>query len=294
MTHGQYSGHIYVYTLNWKFLLILNLYDSSQWRFFRHYCSSNSNHLVQIENWTRCDVWTIFNPRCTNTLWISNFHCNCICIFNSMKIYQILLQLQLKLFSSNRKLNLLWCMDNIQATFTYTLWIENFYWYCIYMIHLNEDFQILLQLQLKPFSSNWKLNTMWCMDNIQLMLYKYTLNSKFLLILYLYDSSQWRFFRYYCSSNSNHLVQIESWTRCDVWTIFSTHFINTLWVWNFHCNCICIFNSMKIYQILLQLRLKVFSSNWKLNLLRCMDNIQYTFYKYTLSLKFSLQLYLYI
>ena len=233
-----------------------------------------------------------------------------------MKIYQILLQLQLKLFSSNRKLNLLWCMDNIQATFTYTLWIENFYWYCIYMIHLNEDFQILLRLQLKPFSSNWKLNTMWCMDNIQLMLYKYTLNSKFLLILYLYDSSQWRFFgyycssnsnhlvqienwiycdawtifrphlrihfelkifidivsiwfismkifRYYCSSNSNHLVQIENWTRCDVWTIFSPRCTNTLWISNFHCNCICIFNSMKIYQILLQFQLKPFSFKLK-------------------------------
>ena len=165
---------------------------------------------------------------------------------------------------------------------------------CIYMIHLNEDFQILLQLQLKPFSSNWKLNTMWCMDNIQLMLYKYTLNSKFLLILYLYDSSQWRFFRYYCSSNSNHLVQIENWTRCDVWTIFSPRCTNTLWISNFHCNCICIFNSMKIYQILLQFQLKPFSSNWKLNTMWCMDNIQYTFYKYTLSLKFSLQLYLYI
>ena len=180
-----------------------------------------------------------------------------------MKIYQILLQLQLKLFSSNRKLNLLWCMDNIQATFTYKLWIENFYWYCIYMIHLNEDFQILLQLQLKPFSSNWKLNTMWCMDNIQLMLYKYTLNSKFLLILYLYDSSQWRFFRYYCSSNSNHLVQIENWTRCDVWTIFSPRCTNTLWISNLHCNCICIFNSMKIYQILLQFQLKPFSFKLK-------------------------------
>ena len=154
-------------------------------------------------------------------------------------------------------------MDNIQATFTYKLWIENFYWYCIYMIHLNEDFQILLQLQLKPFSSNWKLNTMWCMDNIQLMLYKYTLNSKFLLILYLYDSSQWRFFRYYCSSNSNHLVQIENWTRCDVWTIFSPRCTNTLWISNLHCNCICIFNSMKIYQILLQFQLKPFSFKLK-------------------------------
>ena len=292
--HGQYSGHIYVYTLNWKFLLILNLYDSSQWRFFRHYCSSNSNHLVQIENWTRCDVWTIFNPRCTNTLWISNFHCNCICIFNSMKIYQILLQLQLKLFSSNRKLNLLWCMDNIQYTF-----------------------------------------------------YKYTLSLKFSLILYLHDSFQWRFFRYFCSSNSNHLVQIENWIYCDVWTIFSTHFSNTLWISSFYCNCTYIFNSMKIYQILLQLQLKLFSSNrklnllwcmdniqatftytlwienfywyciymihfnediqillqlqlkpfssnWKLNTMWCMDNIQSTLYKYTLNFKFSLQLYMYI
>ena len=157
-------------------------------KIFRYFCSSNSNHLVQIENWTRCDVWTIFSY----------------------------------------------------------------------------------------------------------ILYKYTLNSKFLLILYLYDSSQWRFFRYYCSSNSNHLVQIENWTRCDVWTIFSPRCTNTLWISNFHCNCICIFNSMKIYQILLQLQLKPFSSNWKLNTMWCMDNIQYTFYKYTLSLKFSLQLYLYI
>ena len=210
-------------------------------KIFRYYCSSNSNHLVQIENWTRCDVWTIFSPRCTNTLWISNFHWNCICIFNSMKIYQILLQLRLKVFSSNWKLNLLWCMDNIQYTF-----------------------------------------------------YKYTLSLKFSLILYLHDSLQWRFFRYFCSSNSNHLVQIENWIYCDVWTIFSTHFSNTHWISSFYCNCIYIFNSMKIYQILLQLQLKLFSSNRKLNLLWCMDNIQYTFYKHTLSLKFSLILYLHV
>ena len=135
---------------------------------------------------------TIFSPRCTNTLWISNFHCNCICIFNSMisiryycssnsifllnlkitfivmygqysvhilqihfefqifidivsisfismKIYQILLRLQLNLFSSIGKLHLLWCMYNIQSTFTNTLWISNFHCNCVYMIHLIED-----------------------------------------------------------------------------------------------------------------------------------------------------------
>ena len=138
--YGQYSDHIL--QIHFKFQIFIDIV--SIWfismKIFRYYCSSNSNHLVQIENWTRCDVWTIFSPRCINTLWISNFHCNCICIFNSMKIYQILLQLRLKVFSSNWKLNLLWCMDNIQYTF-----------------------------------------------------YKYTLNFKFLLQLYLYDSSQWRF-----------------------------------------------------------------------------------------------------
>ena len=105
----------------------------------RYYCRSNSNHLVQIENWTRCDVWTIFSPRCSNTLWISNFHCNCVYIFNSMKIHQILLQLQLNLFSSIGKLHLLWCMDNIHSIFYNTFWISNFHWYCIYIIHFNED-----------------------------------------------------------------------------------------------------------------------------------------------------------
>ena len=220
-----------------------------------------------------------------------------------MKIYQILLQLQLKRFSSNRKLNLLWCMDNIQATFTYTLWfsprctntlwISNFHCNCICIFNSMKIYQILLQLQLKLFISNRKLNLLWCMDNIQA-----TLRIHFELKIFIDIVSIWfismKIFRYYCSSNSNHLVQIENWTRCDVWPIFSPRCTNTLWISNFHCNCICIFNSMKIYQILLQFQLKPFSSNWKLNTMWCMDNIQYTFYKYTLSLKFSLQLYLYI
>ena len=137
--YGQYSVHIYRYTLNFKFWLILYLYHSSQWRFIRYYCSSNSIFLVQLENYIYCDVWTILSKHFSNTLWISSFYWNCIYIFNSMKIYQILLQLQLNLFSSIGKLHLLWCMDNIQSIFYNTLWISNFHWYCIYIIHFNED-----------------------------------------------------------------------------------------------------------------------------------------------------------
>ena len=154
-------------------------------------------------------------------------------------------------------------------------------------------YQILLQLQLKILVQieNWIYCDVWTIFRPHLRIH-------FELKIFIDILSIWFFsmkiFRYYCSSNSNHLVQIENWTRCDVWTIFSPRCTNTLWISNFHCTCICIFNSMKIYQILLQFQLKPFSSNWKLNTMWCMDNIQYTFYKYTLSLKFSLQLYLYI
>ena len=54
--------------------------------------------------------------------------------------------------------------------------------------------------------------------------------------------TRWRSIRYYCSSASKFLVQIENWIYCDAWTIFSTHFINTLWVWNFHWYCIYMFH----------------------------------------------------
>ena len=185
LMYGQYSVHVVQIHFEFQIFIAIVYVYLTRWRSIRYYCSSNSNHLVQIESWTRCDVWTIFSTHFINTLWVWNFHCNCICIFNSMKIYQILLQLRLKVFSSNWKLNLLRCMDNIQYTF-----------------------------------------------------YKYTLSLKFSLILYLHDSFQWRFFRYFCSSNSNHLVQIENWIYCDVWTIFSTHFSNTLWISSFYCNCI--------------------------------------------------------
>ena len=113
-------------------------------KIFRYYCSSNSNHLVQIENWTRCE-WTIFI--CTNTLWISK-----------LQLYLYLTQWRLryiaaplKLFSSNR----VQCDFNIELNFGLS-WM---------ILSMKSD---LLQLQLKPFSSN------------------------------------------------------ENWTRCDVWTIFST------------------------------------------------------------------------
>ena len=173
--YGQYSVHVVQIHFEFQiFIAIVSVY-LTRWRSIRYYCSSASKFLVQIENWIYCDAWTIFSTHFINTLWISSFYCNCIYIFNSMKIYQILLQLRLKVFSSNWKLNLLWCMDNIQYTF-----------------------------------------------------YKYTLSLKFSLILYLHVSFQWRFFRYFCSSNWNNSVQIENWIYCDVWTIFGPHFTNTL------------------------------------------------------------------
>ena len=175
------------------------------------YCSSNSNFLVQIENWIYCDAWTIFS---------THLHHFELKIFIEFELYDL------------------------------------------------SGFAILCSWLKPSFIENWI-----CDDGQYSMLYKYTLNSKFLLILYIWFT-QWRLSRYYCSSNSNHLVQIENWTRCDVWTIFSPHCTNTLWISNFYCNCICIFNSMKIYQILLQFQLKPFSSNWKLNTMWCMDNIQ--------------------
>ena len=290
--YGQYSVHIYIHFELKIFIDIVSIWFISM-KIFRYYCSSNSNHLVQIENWTRCDVWTIFSTHFSNTLWISNFYCNCIYIFNSMKIYQILLQLQLKLFSSNRKLNLLWCMDNIQYTFTYTLWIENFYWYCIYMIHFNEDLQILLQLQLKPFSSNWKLNTMWCMDNIQ---------STFTNTLWISNFHC----NCICIFNSMKIYQILLQLQLKLfssnrklnllWCMdnIQATFTYTLWIENFYWYCIYMIHFNEDFQILLQLQLKPFSSNWKLNTMWCMDNIQSTLYKYTLNFKFSLQLYMYI
>ena len=110
---------------------------------------------------------TIFSPRCTNTLWISNFHCNCICIFNSM--------ISIRYYCSSKSIFLV----QLEITFIVmygqysvhilqnTLWISSFYWNCIYIFNSMKIYQILLQLQLKLFSSNRKLNTMWCMDNIQ-------------------------------------------------------------------------------------------------------------------------------
>ena len=258
--YGQYSVHIL--QIHFEFQIFIDIVSISfiSMKIYQILLQLQLNLFSSIgkfENWTRCDVLTIFSPRCTNTLWISNFHCNCICIltrwyhhiiafnlfvdlkitfivmygqyilntiflfkycdvwtifsprlqihfefqifidivsisfismkiyqillqlqlnlfinwkitfivmygqysvhilqihfefqifidivsisFISMKIYQILLQLQLNLFSSIGKLHLLWCMDNIQSTFTNTLWISNFHWYCIYIIHLIED-----------------------------------------------------------------------------------------------------------------------------------------------------------
>ena len=166
-----------------------------------------------------------------NTLWISNFHCNCVYIFNSMKIHQILLQLQLNLFSSIGKLHLLWCMDNIQSIF---LQIHFEFQIFIDIVSISfismKIYQILVQLQINLFSSigNYIYCDVWTIFSPHFT--EYSLNFKFSLILYLYHSSQWKSIRYYCSSASKFLVQIESWIYCDAWTIFSTHFINTIWV----------------------------------------------------------------
>ena len=210
-----------------------------------------------------------------------------------MKIHQILLQLQLNLFSSIGKLHLLWCMDNIHSIFYNTFWISNFHCNCIGIFNSMISIRYYCSSN-SIFLLNWKITFIVMYGQYSVHIYRYTLNFKFSLILYLYHSSQWRFIRYYCSSNSIFLVQLENYIYCDVWTILSKHFSNTLWISSFYWNCIYIFNSMKIYQILLQLQLKLFSSNWKLNTMWCIDNIQSTLYKYTLNFKFSLQLYLYI
>ena len=219
--YEQYSVHVVQIHFEYQiFIAIVSIY-LTQWRSIRYYCSSNSTFLFQLENYIYCDVWTIFSPYFTIHLEFQIFIDIVSISFISMKIYQILVQLQLNLFSSIGKLHLLWCMDNIQSTF-----------------------------------------------------YRYTLNFKFSLILYLYHSSQWRFIRYYCSSKSIFLVQLENYIYCDVCTIFSPHlqihfefqiFIAIVSIW---------FISLKIYQILVQLQLKPLSSNWKLNKMWCMDNIQ--------------------
>ena len=137
--YGQYSVHIL--QIHFEFQIFIDIVSISfiSMKIYQILLQLQLNLFVEFENYIYCDVWTILSKHISNTLWISSFYWNCIYIFNSMKIYQILLQLQLKLFSSNRKLNTMWCMDNIQSTFTNTLWISNFHWYCIYIIHLNED-----------------------------------------------------------------------------------------------------------------------------------------------------------
>ena len=139
---------------------------------------------------------------------------------------------------------------------------------------------------------------MWCMDNIQSTLHKYTLNFKFSLQLYLYHKSQ-------CIFHLNEVpwdiivaqtqtiyfeLKIEYDVMYHPYSVYVVQihiefqiFIDILYI---------LFISMKIHQILLQLKLKLFSSNWKLNTMWCMDNIQSTLYKYTLNFKFSLILYI--
>ena len=141
--YGQYS--VYVVQIHFEFQIFSAIVSVclTRWRSIRYYCSSASKFLVQIENWIYCDVWTIFSPRCTNTLWISNFNCNCICIFNSMKIYQILLQLRLKVLVQieNWTRCYVWTIFSLRCT--NTLWISNFQCNCIYIINLNVSFILM-------------------------------------------------------------------------------------------------------------------------------------------------------
>ena len=191
-----------------------------------------------------------------------------------MKIHQILLQLQLNLFSSIGKLHLLWCMDNIQSIF---LQIHFEFQIFIDIVSISfismKIYQILVQLQINLFSSigNYIYCDVWTIFSPHFT--KYSLNFKFSLILYLYHSSQWKSIRYYCSSASKFLVQIESWIYCDAWTIFSPRCTSTLWISNFHCNCICIFNSMISIRYYCSSN-SIFCWIWKLHLLWCMDNIK--------------------
>ena len=184
--YGQYS--VYVVQIHFEFQIfsaIVSVY-LTRWRSIRYYCSSASKFLVQIENWIYCDVWTIFSPRCTNTLWISNFHCNCISIFNSM--------ISIRYYCSSNSIFFVefenYIYFDVWTIFTHILQIHFKFQIFIDIVSIwflsMKIYQILVQLQLKPLSSNWKLNTMWCMDNIQSTLYKYTLNFIFSLQLYLY------------------------------------------------------------------------------------------------------------
>ena len=179
------------YTLNFKFSLQLYLYHKSQCIF----------HLNEVP-------WDIIVAQ-TQTIY---FELKIVydVMYHPYSVYVVQIHIEFQIF-----------IDIVSI------------WFLSMKIH-----QILVQLQLKPLSSNWKLNTMWCMDNIQYTFYKYNLSLKFSLIVYLNHSFQWRFFGYYCSSNSNHLVKIENWTRWDVWTIFSPRCTNTLWISNFHWYCI--------------------------------------------------------
>ena len=137
--YEQYSFHVVQIHFEYQILIAIVSIYLTQWRSIRYYCSSNSTFLFQLENYIYCDVWTIFSPHLQIHFEFQIFIDIVSISFISMKIYQILLRLQLNLFSSIGKLHLLWCMYNIQSTFTNTLWISNFHCNCVYMIHLIED-----------------------------------------------------------------------------------------------------------------------------------------------------------
>ena len=138
--YGQYS--VYVVQIHFEFQIfsaIVSVY-LTRWRSIRYYCSSASKFLVQIENWIYCDVWTIFSPRCTNTLWISNFNCNCICIFNSM--------ISIRYYWSSN--SIFWL--NLKITF-----IVMYGQYSAHILQIHFNFKFSLQLYLYD-SSQWRFS----------------------------------------------------------------------------------------------------------------------------------------
>ena len=131
--------------------------------------------------------------------------------------------------------------------------------------------QILLQLQLNLFSSIGKLHLLWCMDNIQSTFYKYTLNFKFSLQLYLYHKSQCIFYLNEVPWDiivaQTQTIYFELKIEYDVmYHPYSVYVVQIHIEFQIFIDILYIlFISMKIHQIFLQLKLKLFSSNWKLN-----------------------------
>ena len=160
--YGQYCPHLRIHfefeNFYWYCMELCNSYlKPSSLKLNTMWCIqysikiSNSKCICINVNWilsivsSRCDVWTIFN-----FLWfeLNGFSCSC-----NSKIFIVQMKIEFIVMYGQYSGHI----------YVYTLnW--KFFWYWI-----SEDIQILLQLQLKPFSS-LKLNTMyvWTIFNVQI------------------------------------------------------------------------------------------------------------------------------